>query len=398
MKLLGSRIARLTAMVRAATSLVCFLVSLAGAGVAFAQQKPDDPAASGPAALRRLKVDQGGGLHVTRHFSVVFGGIKQGSGAAAGPAVSHEFESGAYAQLKAVYSIRSFKLLQARYDSRPLSARRIVASTRVRWQDAPELSLYRLGPDSPDLRAEFSERRSEWSGVIKAPLAAKTMLLGGMGIERYATSGGWIDAGEDEAPSEVPQTPGLGTRPWFVHSFVELVQDSRLSPDFSRSGRLLDAAFHSYHDAHDGTQSFQRVSLAAYQLIPTSGQRGALGVGARAWLSATGDGHEVPFFLMPTLGGGDYLRGYSSYRFRDRNAALLQAEYRWAVHKMVDVAGLYEAGTVSARTGGLSLTNMAQSVAAGIRVHTRTSGLLRVDLAHGRDGFKVAFGVGIGGS
>jgi hypothetical protein len=268
----------------------------------------------------------------------------------------------------------------------------------VRWQDAPELALYQLGIDSPNLRAEYAERKSEWSGVARFGLAPKTLLLAGTGIERYATSGGWIDPSEDEVPLDVPPTPGLGTRPSFVHSFVEAVYDTRLSPDFSRTGRMLDAAFHSYHDAHDGTQSFQRVSLAAYQLLPTFRERAALGVGARAWFSATGDEREVPFFLMPTLGGGDYLRGYSSYRFRDRNALLLQAEYRYAVHRMVDVAGLYEAGTVSATAGGLGLRGMAQSVAAGIRVHTKTSGLFRADLARGRDGFKVAFGVGIGGS
>jgi hemolysin activation/secretion protein len=106
----------------------------------------------------------------------------------------------------------------------------------------------------------------------------------------------------------------------------------------------------------------------------------------------------VPFFLMPTLGGGDYLRGYSSYRFRDRNALLLQAEYRWAVHPMLDVAGLYEAGTVSPTVHGLRIKDMAQSVGGGIRVHSKTSGLLRVDLARGRDGLKLAFGVGLGAS
>lgn len=383
-------------MVYRTALLASLLVTMVG-DVASAQQSSGD-AVPKPGFLRALKFDRGGGLLLAKTFGIVFGGIKQGSGAAAGPAVSREFDNGAYVQLKGVYSVRSFKLLQARYDVQPLLGKRLVLSTRVRWQDAPELSLYRLGPDAPNLRAEYSERKTEWSGVARVALAPKIVVLGGTGVERYATDGGWIDRGEDETLNGVPQTPGLGTRPWFLHSFAEIVQDSRLSPDFSRTGRLLDAAVHNYYDGHDGQQSFQRVTLAAYQLVPTWHERGALGFGARAWLSGTGDGHEVPFFLMPTLGGGDYLRGYSSYRFRDRNALLLQAEYRWAVHKMVDVAGLYEAGTVSSTPAGLSLKNMAQSAGGGIRVHTQTSGLLRVDLARGSDGFKVAFGVGIGGS
>jgi hypothetical protein len=385
---------------RALTMLMCLLAQLAGPAMAAAQQQPDSTAASGNASslMSKVKVDRGGGFHLTPHWAVVFGGIKQGSGAAAGPALSQEWANGAYAQVKAVYSIRSFKLLQARFDSQPLFGRGVTLSTRVRWQDAPELSLYHLGTDSPNLRAEYAERKTEWSGVAKLPLARTSVLLGGVGVERYATSGGWVDEGEDDAPDAVPQTPGLGTRPWFVHSFVEIVQDSRLSPDFSRTGRLLDAAFHVYHDAHDGTQSFRRLELAAYQLVPDWAHKGAVGVGARTWLSDTGDAQQVPFFLMPALGGGNYLRGYSTYRFRDRNALVIQAEYSYPVHPMIDVAGLYEAGSVSATAGGLSLTNMAQSAGVGVRVHTKMSGLFRADLARGRDGFKVAFGFGLGGS
>jgi hypothetical protein len=376
-----------------------FLAFLAVPAGTFAQGgAAGNQAGPADAVMSKVKVDQGGSVLFTKYLGVVFGGIKQGSGAAAGPSVSRTFANGAYAQVKGVYSIRNFKLLQGRFDSQPLLGKRLTLSTRVRWQDAPQLSLYRLGLDSPNLRAEYSERKTEWSGVAKVGLAAKSVLLAGTGIERYSTDRGSLDTGEDEILDDVPQPPGLGTRPWFVHSFVEAVQDSRLSPDFSRRGRMLDAAWHSYYDAHDGTQSFQRFTAAAYQLLPTFQEKGAIGLGARAWLSATADGHDVPFFLMPTLGGGDYLRGYSSYRFRERNAALLQAEYRYAVHPMVDVAGLYEAGTVSARAGGLSLRHVAHSLAAGIRVHTKRSGLLRADLAHGRDGFKVAFGVGIGGS
>ena len=117
---------------------------------------------------------------------------------------------------------------------------------------------------------------------------------------------------------------------------------------------------------------------------------------ARAWVSQTGGDRFVPFFLMPTLGGGDFLRGYSLYRFRDRNALLLGAEYLWAIHPMIDVAALYEAGTVSPTVDGFRFTGMAQSMAGGIRVHSKTSGLLRVDLGGGRDGLKLSIGVSTG--
>ena len=397
MKEPGNRIARLATVVRTALPAVCFFVGMLAPSVGFAQEKTSEPAAEQLSGLlARVKVDQGGGFHFARHFAVVFGGIKQGSGAAAGPAVSWDLDGAAYAQLKAVYSIHQFKLLQARYESRPLFRRRSFVSARLRWMDAPKLPLYEAGPDSPNEHAEYGMRSAELSASVKTAISAATTVVIGSGVERYASDSGWIDTNEDEALSALPEVVGLTTRPWFVHSFAVVANDTRMSPGFSRSGRLLSTALHDYHDAHGGRLSFRRVEIAAQQLLPSAGGRGALSLKAHAWLSQTTAGHEVPFFLMPTLGGGDYLRAYKNYRFRDRHAALLSAEYRWAVHEMVDIAGIYEAGTVSSTIRGLSARDLAQCAGGGIRVHTKTSDLVRVDLARGRDGFKLSFGVTTG--
>jgi hypothetical protein len=208
----------------------------------------------------------------------------------------------------------------------------------------------------------------------------------------FGTVGGWINEQEDERLGMIPQTPGLGTSPWFVHSFVGVAQDTRLSPDYSRTGHLLAATAHDYHDAHDGTQSFRRLDIAAAQQVPTFAQRGAIGVGAFAWLSHTGADSSVPFFLMPTLGGGRFLEGYPTYRFRDRNAIDLRAEYAWGLRPMVDVAAIYEAGTVAARASGLTPRHMWQSVGGSLRLHTKTAALLNLDFARGREGVHVVIG------
>ena len=73
---------------------------------ASGQATPPPAPAQEPTTLKeRMKEpDQGGGLHFTKHWAVVFGGIKSGSGIALGPAFSHKFADGAYAQVKAVYS------------------------------------------------------------------------------------------------------------------------------------------------------------------------------------------------------------------------------------------------------------------------------------------------------
>ena len=47
---------------------------------------------------------------------------------------------------------------------------------------------------------------------------------------------------------------------------------------------------------------------------------------------------------------------------------------------------------------GLSLDNLAHSVAIGIRVHSKTPNLFRADLAHGSEGLAFWIGFTAGGS
>jgi hypothetical protein len=39
----------------------------------------------------------------------------------------------------------------------------------------------------------------------------------------------------------------------------------------------------------------------------------------------------IPFFLLPSLGGNDTLRGFRAHRFRGPHSILLQGEYRWEI-------------------------------------------------------------------
>jgi hypothetical protein len=378
------------------------VIALGLAVPALAQTPPAAPPQPEPekkSLKDRLKEpDQAGGIHLTEHFAVVFGGIKQGSGIALGPALSTKFKDGGFAQLKAVYSVKQFKLVQARYDTRRFWSDRAIVISRARWQDAPELPLYRLGPDSPDVRVDYSEKKTEVSsrGTFKvAPLV--TMNLG-YGVERYTTGGGRIDL-DPQFLGLLAPVPGLATKPTFGHAAIGLGVDSRApTSDYSRRGGFAEAELHAYNDWKGGQDSFRRVELTGQQLIPTHGERGVIDLSARAWLTQSSDVLGVPFYLMPTLGGGDLLKAYPSYRFRDRNALLLKSEYRWAVHKMVDIAGVYEAGKVASKVSGLKLENMAHSVAIGLRGHTDKASLFRADLAYGSEGLGFRIGFSSGGS
>lgn len=386
----------------AATLAFVTALVLGPSTLAIAQTAAPQPATEEPKSMidRLKEPDQAGGLHFTEHWAIAFGGIKQGSGAGAGPAWSTKFASGDYIQLKAVISIRNFRLLQARYDSRRFWNDRATVISRVRWHHAPEVKLYRLGPDSPDRNIDYDERRGEVSSELEVTLRRALRAVGGFGVERFRTRANRvIELYEPElvTPIEpmgltVAPLPGLGAHPLFAHAFARLGYDTRLSPSYTRSGRFVEAEIHAYRDVHGVEDSFGRFEGTVAQYFPTHGARGVLGLSARTWLSLADGTRSVPFYLTPTLGGGDLLRAYPTYRFRDRHAMLLLGQYRWAVHKFVDLAATYEAGKVAPTVGGLTFDNIAQSVALGVRLHTKKTGLIRADVAYGREG--VRFNIG----
>jgi hypothetical protein len=382
--------------VRAALLFLFVFVAVSAASAQNATPAPEPK----PTMRDRLKEpDQAGGLHFTEHWAVAFGGIKQGSGIGAGPAFSTKFANGGFMQLKAVISIRNFQLLQARYDTPRFWNDGAIVISRVRWHHAPSVKLYQLGPDSPDRRIDYDERRTEIGSRLQVTIHPHLLATGGFGVERYRTRADDLPQLVEPQPlAPVAPPPGLGAHPFFAHAVASLAFDSRLSPDYTRRGEFFEAVIHSYSDLDGKEDSFGRFEGTAEQYIPTHGDRGVIGLGAQTWLSISDGARSVPFYLTPTLGGGDLLRAYPSYRFRDRHAMLLTAQYRWAVHKYADVAGTYEGGKVAPVVEDLNFDNMAHSIAIGLRVHSKKAGLLRTDVAYGREGVGFRIGFSAGGS
>ena len=397
-------------MLGATRKVLCVaVIALLMMAVRVAAQTPDpqpapppDPAPEKVSWKDRMKEhlkepDQAGGMHLSEHWGIAFGGIKQGSGIGAGPAWSTKFTNGGFIQAKAVISIRNFRLLQVRYDTPTFWDGRAILISRVRWHHAPEVKLYALGPDSPDRRVDYDERRGEVSSRLELKLRPTVRVIGAFGLERFRTRSDRLDQLTDPASLALAAPlPGLGTHPMFAHLFGSIGHDTRLTPDYTRSGHFFEAALHGYNDVQSIEDSFGRFDGTVEQHVPTHGGKGVISVSARAWLSMAEGARSVPFYLTPTLGGGNLLRAYPTYRFRDRHAMMLAAQYRWAVHRFVDLAATYEGGKVAPEVSGLNFDNIAHSIALGVRTHTKKSSLIRMDVAYGREG--LAFSIGISAS
>lgn len=100
-------------------------------------------------------------------------------------------------------------------------------------------------------------------------------------------------------------------------------------------------------------------------------------------------GQAVPFFLQPTLGGSRTLRGFREFRFRDVNAALLTAEYRWEAWIGLDMALFVDFGKVFADHADVGdLDDYRTTYGIGFRFNTAEGVFFRVDVAKSSEGFK----------
>ncbi len=95
--------------------------------------------------------------------------------------------------------------------------------------------------------------------------------------------------------------------------------------------------------------------------------------------------------MLPSVGGGSSLRGFTSWRFRDQNSLLLQAEWRIMVNRFLDTAFFYDAGKVTARASDLDFNGLKSDYGFGVRFHGPFATPLRVELAKSNEGLGLVF-------
>jgi hypothetical protein len=337
---------------------------------------------------RILSAEQGGGFGMPRGLFVTFGDIKRGSGIALGPAYGRVLSNGTRVWAKTTYSVHQYKLAQVNAVSAPLFARRVSIGGRVRWQDAPSVHLYALGPDSPPTRTAYAESKTEASVHTLFTPIPLLRFGGGVSFESYTTGVAHsLDPG-----LALFAVPGMGADPTYLHSHVSAAIDSRDSEGYSRHGSLLRGTLHDYHQRGDGPFTFQRVDGDAEQYLPILHGNWVLFLAAHASTTTQANGRSVPFFLMPDLGGHD-LRGFGNYRFRDRHSIYMTAEYRWYAQEYLDAAIFYDAGKVVPDRSALNFSGLKHSIGAALRLHGPQTSALRFEVAHSREGTRILVGV-----
>ena len=315
-----------------------------------------------------------------------------GGGLALGAGYAHHLSSYNLLDVRGSYTIAGYKRFEAEFVAPELFNRRGTLSLLGGWREATEVGFYGFGTDtSTDDRTNYDFTRPYASGLLTIyPMRRHLLLRGGLEWTEWSQN-----PGRGRFPSVetvfTPETlPGLDATATYLHTQATVGFDWRTSSGYTRRGGYYGVTGHDYHD-RDSQFGFRQVDYEATQHFPILREAWVISLHGLMQTAFDKNDQQTPFFMLPAVGGGSSLRGYSSWRFRDQNSLLLQAEWRIMVNRYFDTAVFYDAGKVTARTSDLDLKNLKSDFGFGIRFHSPISTPIRLELARGNEGLTFIF-------
>ena len=325
------------------------------------------------------------------------GTITAGSGFSVGPAYRAPGWLGGHADFSAfaMASLKKYWMVETRLRLPRLANERVIVDLHAQKYDFPEEPFFGLGPQS--LRTDevnYAYANTTFGGGA-AFMPVRWFTLAGS-ADYLAPDVSTLDREDDNSERfDDVVAPGLLAQPDFVRYEALADVNFREPRGNPRAGGRYALTFQRYADRDDGQYSFNRVEADLQHYVSLLRNRRVLAFRALASASDADEGARVPFYLQRTLGGPDDLRGFRRFRFRDRHALLLQAEYRWEIFTAVDGALFYDTGKVASRLEDLNLRDLESDYGIGFRFGTQNGVFLRVEGAFGsREGKHFVFRFG----
>jgi Omp85 superfamily domain len=312
-------------------------------------------------------------------FSVkpVIGGTPADSGFSAGAEIARKGLVGPIdGRVKGVFSVKKYELMEAAIEVpelRPWLAFKVTG----RYRNLPEEDFWGLGNQTSQ-----NQRTNYLLEDVDTTAAFETFFHG----FRTGVSAGYLKIntgpGRDHRFPSTPESLQLG--PAYTHVGVSFAYESLDIPSDSHKGGRYAVEWTSF------LSSFQRYVIDVRRFIPiTANDR--IGLRAETTFTRSSTPEQIPFFMLPTAGGKDTVRGFNHYRFRDLNALVLNAEYRRPVASFLDAVAFVDAGRVSTLASDLGPRHLHPSAGFGARVKFGQRVFFGIDLGFGPEGQRLWF-------
>ena len=261
----------------------------------------------------------------------------------------------------------------------------------TKYEYSPQMDYYGEGPNS-----SLEDRTSYSYSDMRMDLRGGWEFFDFLRIG--GTAGGvlaWTGSGKrDGVPSiedefDPEEVRGLFVPGKFLQTGAFVQVDWRDNPGSPHSGGNYKLEWTQYWDlTAENRFNFRRLDAIVDQYFPYFNETRVVALHLHGNYTLADEAQDVPFYLQPTLGGNDDLRGFARYRFYADNAFHVNLEHRWHSFAALDLALFFDAGKVSEFGRQLYKQDFRFNGGIGLRFKMRETVIMRIDQAYGNEGYR----------
>ncbi|MGH7540497.1 MAG: BamA/TamA family outer membrane protein, partial [Gemmatimonadota bacterium] len=190
---------------------------------------------------------------------------------------------------------------------------------------------------------------------------------------------------------------GAAERTRFARASAGVALEFTHRAGFQERGARFGVAGDLYRGVDDTPSDFHRLEGEAVGYLPLN-PRQLLAVRAFAAATRLDDGQGIPFFHLSRVGGRAGLRGFSTDRFRDRDAVGVMAEWRYEVWRDLHQRSraefflFFDEAGVTSSLGDLSGSDLRASYGFGLRFVTVEGLFGYASIGFGEEGARFRLG------
>ncbi len=328
----------------------------------------------------------------------VFGGLGDGAGFAPGARIGtgQTLRNGeVYVQLKG--TPRRYAQGIAGFNYTPVEDRfhgfRAEFAARINFK--PEEDFWGVGPQSLSGQRATYNLQERGLGLSLSFTPVKRLRLG-LGLD-YSSNR--VFDGRDRRFGKVTETfgrslPGLAEGAALLGSSVFAELDLRDEPGNAKRGIYARFTATSNDSVGRGDFGYVQYLLDARGYIPLGTHRRVLALRFLGNFNEEKGGSQIPFFRLARLGDQNTMRGYDTYRFHDRHAAMLSVEYRYQLIPGLGAIFFSDIGQVYSRRSQFNTANIHATGGGGIQFITKRGVPFKILYAHSGEGSRVFFNFG----
>ncbi len=323
-------------------------------------------------------------------WNVLFGGLPPGSGFGLGPEFRLRTESlGSNLRVGAQFSTKLYQKYYVRWTLPKMAHDHVAWDFNALHRNYSQIDYFGPGPrSSKSTRTDYRLEDTAVDGSLGIKPVRQLNLGGSAGYL-------WVNIGpgtSERFPSTeqiFPAIPGIENQTNFLRYGPYAQVDYLDRPDVPTGGGLYTFQYTWYRDQDLKLHDFQRMDVEIQQYFGFFNKTRVFAVRGKATLTDAQRGQTIPFYMQPTIGGSEDLRGFHPFRFYDNNSLVLNAEYRWHATSLLDMALFADGGKVFPRRGELNFSNLQGDGGIGFRFNINGQQVLRLDVAGSHEGFRI---------